>query len=297
MQNYVIETDENGLELRDHGDSMFPLAGYDEYFSKFLLMEVPWHWHEEIEVVIVKEGSTKVEYVDGFVEIHKGQGVFINSNTLHRLTQTSKVECRIINFVFKAEFLGGRYDSRIYNDYIKPVCSNKCFTAISFDPQVQWEKEVIEHISIAFDIYSHKNFGYELLVQSHLLNVWHLLCYHRDDLLNQTVPVTESKIRLDKIIKYIHSHYDKKLAVKDLANVADISESECYRLFKKTLDTSPNDYILNHRLQVAAIALVEGDQSILNITYDLGFGTPSYFSKKFKKHYHMTPTEFRKKYQ
>ena len=67
MQNYNIETDENGRELAEHGDALFPIASYDEYFSEFVLKEVSWHYHEEIEVIIVYEGSTKVEFVGGLV--------------------------------------------------------------------------------------------------------------------------------------------------------------------------------------------------------------------------------------
>jgi AraC-like DNA-binding protein/mannose-6-phosphate isomerase-like protein (cupin superfamily) len=294
MQNYIIETDENGLELNTHGDSLFPLAGYDEYFSQFVLKEVPWHWHEEIELIIVVEGSTKVEYVDGSLELQEGDGVFINSNILHRLTQTSTIDCHVINFVLKPDFLSGRLDSRIYTKFIKPICSNKSLSAIKFSPKSAWEQQVIEKINFTFTAYAHQNFGYELSVKSNLLDAWRILCTYQPNLFKQTSPVTENKVRLDKIIKFIHRNYDRKLSIKQLATVADISESECYRIFRKTLHTTPNDYILNHRLQIAAIKLVESDQSILNISYDIGFGNPSYFSKKFKEQYGNTPKEFRK---
>jgi AraC-like DNA-binding protein/mannose-6-phosphate isomerase-like protein (cupin superfamily) len=293
MQNHIIETDENGLEQNSHGDSLFPLAGYDEYFSQFILKEVPWHWHEEIELVVVIEGSTHLEYVDGSLELQQGDGVFINSNTMHRLTQTSSIDCHIINFVFKPEFLGGRFDSRIYNEFIKPICSNKSLSAIKLSPMIMWERLILEKISNAFAIYTNQRFGYELSVQASLLDAWYILCVNQPTLFEPIPPITESKIRLDKITKFIHTHYDQKLAIKDLASVADISESECYRLFRKTLQTTPNDYILNHRLQMAAIKLIATNLSILNISYELGFGNPSYFSKKFKEQYASTPKEFR----
>lgn len=297
MQNFAIITDETGRELVDHGDHLFPLAGYDEYFSKFVLKEVSWHWHEEIEFVIVLEGSTKVEYVGGYSDLKEGEGLFINSNILHRLTQIGDIDCHILNFVFKSELLGGRYDSRIYTEYIQPICSNRSLSAITFSPNVSWQNEILEKIKEAFTAYALKTFGFELSITSALLEAWRILILERSDLFTDILPQTESKRRIHRIISYIHKHYSQKLSVHTLSMVAGISESECYRLFQKTLKITPTDYILNHRLQLGALRLVESDTSILQLTYELGFGSPSYFSKKFKEQYHMTPREFRQQYQ
>ena len=79
MQVYKLSTDEFGRELTQHGSIDFPCAGYDESFSKFLLGEVPWHWHEELEIVVVYEGSTRVEYIGGDMQVSVGEGILINS--------------------------------------------------------------------------------------------------------------------------------------------------------------------------------------------------------------------------
>jgi AraC-like DNA-binding protein/mannose-6-phosphate isomerase-like protein (cupin superfamily) len=297
MQNYIIKTDESGQELIDHGDTWLPVAGYDEYFSKFVLNEVPWHWHEEIEFIIIYEGSIKVEYVDGYTNLDQGDGIFINSNTLHRLTQIGNIDCHIINFVLKPEFLGGRYDSRIYREYIKPICNNKALSTIKLSPTIPWGQKSINKIIEAFNAFTSSTFGYEMVVRTNLTEVWGLICINQPNVFKNSNPITESRKRISKIIKFIHNNYENKLTIRLLAGVADISESECYRLFKKTLQTTPNDYILNHRLQVAAIKLVDSDETILNLTYELGFGSPSYFSKKFKERYSYTPRKFRHTHQ
>lgn len=293
MQNYNIETDESGRELVEHGDTWFPIAAYDEYFSKFVLKEVPWHWHEELELVLVFEGSTKIEYMNGYTDLHEGEGAFINCNVLHRLTQIGDIDCHIINLILKPEFLGGRYDSRIYREYIHPICSNNTLSLLKFSPAISWENEIIHKIRNAFRLFNANKFGYEMAVKSTLMEMWELLCVNRTDLFNNTSPLTENEQRINKIIKFIHSNYEKKIAVYQLGEVAGISESECYRLFKKTLQTTPNNYILNHRLQLAAIKLVGSNQNILTLSLELGFASPSYFSKKFKEQYACTPLYFR----
>lgn len=292
MQNYLIETDEHGRELVSHGDPLFPLACYDEYFSKFVLGEVPWHWHEEIEIVLVYEASTKVEYVGGSTILNPGECIFINSNMLHRFTQVGAIDCHIINFVFKPEFIGGRSDSRIYRDYILPICSNEALAAIKFTSAIPWQSALIDIMKEAFNLFTDAPFGYEMLVRAKLSELWTLICSNKQELFTHATQSVDDT-RISTLIKYIHQHYSDKLTVPLLASVVNISESECYRLFKRTLDIPPNDYILNHRLQLGASRLIDSDISIITLTLELGFGSASYFSKKFKEKYQCTPRQFR----
>jgi len=293
MQNYSIITDETGRELVDHGDEWFPLAGYDELFSKFVLKEVSWHWHEEIEIVYIVKGSSLVELVGQHITLKAGEGIFINSNEPHKMTQIGDVDCRIINFVFKPEFIGGRLDSKIHRQYLLPICTNDSFSALKLSPSIQWQNLALEEIKQAFDIYTYKVFGYEMILRSRLTTFWILLCQHKQDLLlNQTSP-NEDDIRIKTIITYIHNHYMSKLTVDQLAKSANISESECFRLFKRMLQTTPMAYILKLRLQLSTKRLIESDTNILDLSIELGFASPSYFSKQFKRQYAITPREFR----
>ncbi len=296
MQNYLIETDAFGKELNTHGDSMFPVAGYDEYFSKFVLGEVPWHFHEEIEIIVVLEGSTKIFYVNDNTTLNKGDCALVNSNVLHRLIRTSEEDCHIINFVLKAEFIAGQKDSLIYTRYIKPICSNNTLSMIKLDAKIDHNKDIIQCVERAFDSYRKKEFGFEMTVRNYLADFWKLICSNNKELIETRTRETETQKRMDIIIRYIHENYNKQLTVPDIAKQALISESECYRLFKKSLDTTPTDYIIRHRLQRAVDMLLGSDDKIINICENTGFGSPSYFTKRFKEIYQCTPKDFRKKY-
>ena len=49
--------DSQGRELLEHGTVQFPVACYHDDLQE---SEVPWHWHEELEAVVVTEGCTIV---------------------------------------------------------------------------------------------------------------------------------------------------------------------------------------------------------------------------------------------
>ena len=53
-------------------------------------------------------------------------------------------------------------------------------------------------------------------------------------------------------------------------------------------------YLINYRLNEAAILLSKTEKKIITISNETGFNNVDYFCRLFKKHYHMTPTEYRK---
>ena len=51
---YPMETDRWGRELATHGSLFFPLACYDDDMT---FLDVSWHWHEELEVILAVQGT------------------------------------------------------------------------------------------------------------------------------------------------------------------------------------------------------------------------------------------------
>ncbi|MGN0241598.1 MAG: cupin domain-containing protein, partial [Candidatus Weimeria sp.] len=74
--------EENGRETQIYMDSFFPILCYYENLDG---ISVPWHWHDELELVIVTEGEiVAAEEQEEFV-IRKGDGFFVNSGFLHAM--------------------------------------------------------------------------------------------------------------------------------------------------------------------------------------------------------------------
>lgn len=48
-----VSTNETGKELIDHGSSIFPVACYHDNLRE---TPVSWHWHEELEALVVEKG-------------------------------------------------------------------------------------------------------------------------------------------------------------------------------------------------------------------------------------------------
>lgn len=65
------------------------------------------------------------------------------------------------------------------------------------------------------------------------------------------------------------------------------------RCMKKYFGTSPSEFINELRLERAAHLLLNCEKSVFDVMLDCGFQNASYFNKRFKEKYHMTPTKYR----
>ncbi|WP_077921006.1 ATP-binding protein [Spirosoma sp. 209] len=100
-----------------------------------------------------------------------------------------------------------------------------------------------------------------------------------DDFMNRVYTVLES--RLD----------DSTFGVESLASAIGISRMHLNRKLKVLTGFTPNELIRVVRLNRAAELLLTG-ASISEVADRVGFDTPAYFSKVFKEHHHLTPTDF-----
>ena len=84
------------------------------------------------------------------------------------------------------------------------------------------------------------------------------------------------------------------MTVKEIADRVEFSESHFMRYFKDNMGTSFVDYLREYRLTMAARLLVASDATILSIAEEVGFDNLSYFNRAFKKHYGVTPSQYRR---
>ena len=331
MQIYKIETEDNGRELTIHGSADFPCASYDERFSAFFGGEVAWHWHDEIEIVLVVEGATKIECIDSSAILHPGEMVFVNANTLHKLTNHGEHDCRILNVVFNPKLLSGLTQGLIYKKHVLPIIEDKSLQLYKFHRLNQhngstsgantyatyaWHQQAINELASAFDIWESQSTDREFAMTIALMKFWHLFSSqllvqneqsdaairpseqaftHSASLHPQMAKKKEKRVQ--SLLQFIHRHYKERLSIADISNAANISESECYRVFRGTLKCTPNHYLLDYRLRQSMQLLSQGNQPIAEVAYEVGFNCSAYFAKKFKLAFQMTPKQFRKQHQ
>jgi YesN/AraC family two-component response regulator len=122
-------------------------------------------------------------------------------------------------------------------------------------------------------------------------------CYYEIVSLLSSVAVKKEQVNstvLYEILSYIKSHYKEKIEIEYLAKKHNISSSYLFHLFKKQTGVSPISYLNSYRLSIATELLTKTSKNIVEISTEVGICDSVYFNKIFKKHYQVSPTEYRR---
>lgn len=95
------------------------------------------------------------------------------------------------------------------------------------------------------------------------------------------------------IRNHVEQHLDGDLSLTRLADLLHFNPSYLSRLFKQVTGKGLNEYIAEMKLKKARELLADKDMKISDIAMALGFETPSYFTRFFRKLTNMSPQEYR----
>lgn len=99
--------------------------------------------------------------------------------------------------------------------------------------------------------------------------------------------------RLSKLFQHIETQGTDHVSVAAAASIAGLGRSRFSAVFREATGTTLVDYLHQLRLDRAARLLKETDRSIAAIATDVGFSDQSYFGRRFRRRFRMTPVEYR----
>ncbi len=282
-----IILDKSNKELNLKGTQSFPVEIYNDDLA---WEAVPYHWHDELELIVVISGEMElVCELEKFV-LKEGEGIFINSGRLHSCTNFNDTDCVIKSFVFHARFIYGDLSSVLFENYFHTFLSETSISTYFLPP------EICKTVLSAYESFSKKEFAYEFIVRENLTKSL-LAIIKNSDFKNSYVDLKALKQlnRCKSMMTFIHENFGREISLFEIAKSAEIKESEALRCFKNTLKTSPIKYLKKYRLEQSAFLLKTTSEPIIDIGFTCGFSEMSYFSKSFKESYGMTPTVYRNK--
>ena len=98
---------------------------------------------------------------------------------------------------------------------------------------------------------------------------------------------------VNSVIQYLQINYAKEINFTQIATDYNFSASYLTKIFKEHTGTSPIKYLIDYRLKVAKHLLTDTNLTIREITEKTGFIDQFYFSKCFKNHCGVTPSEYK----
>lgn len=101
------------------------------------------------------------------------------------------------------------------------------------------------------------------------------------------------QVYVDHALEFIEHNYEKGIKVNDIANYIGINRSYLANIFKKSLNVSVQEYLVNYRLDKAATMLRTTNLPIGNIAKAVGYDDSLTFSKVFKSFKNISPSSYR----
>lgn len=99
---------------------------------------------------------------------------------------------------------------------------------------------------------------------------------------------------IQQMLLFIHANYTDDISLTDISYSGNISKSECYRIFQRTMSCTPIDYLVNYRLSKSQELLADDSLTITEVAIRSGFNSVNYYTTVFKKHIGYTPSQFKK---
>lgn len=126
---------------------------------------------------------------------------------------------------------------------------------------------------------------YTNLVESYLENLLSLMDHEQ-----RISTIRDPRINL--ALDYIHNNYHQEITLRDLTEITNLEKNYLIRLFKQYLNSTPYQYIIKYRFNIAQ-TLIKRGYSLGEVALQIGYSDIASFSHAFKRIYGIFPSAIR----
>ncbi len=291
-----FHTDDMSHDHIPYAQAGFPYACIETDMEEYPNRCVAWHWHTSCEIVTVTKGEVKLFTPDLEVLMHAGDLVYVNTGVLHTYLAVGTEKASQCAHLFHIDFLSGAFNSIFDEKYCQPVCRCSELQAWHVRPDSRDHMAMIAAVMDAARQMQLEPEGYEFEIRALLGRFW-LGLFKETAALRANAPVRNNadQERIKQMIAFIEAHYPETITVQEIGASAGISPRECTRCFQRCIHMTPIEYLTQHRLREAANMLAQTSKTVLQVSEDCGFSSPSYFSRVFREKTGDTPKAYQKK--
>lgn len=256
------------------------------------IREYPIHYHKDLELVYVLEGSVLLRNGYCTYELQAGD-IFANAgHEVHTLQAASGDNITALIHV-----------SNLFFTQFYPNLPLGCYRTYSSGQTNRHLPELRLSLLKLLTCYLQKDINYQdscisiCLSVINQLNKYFNLFAFRDNIVvhfDSGDPVIEE--RISHVINYVYEHHDTRITLADLAAMEHLSTSYLSHLIKDYLGISFRDFLSFDRAEWSEIYLLGSDQKISRIASLVGFSAVKYYEETFSRWFGHSPEEHRRLY-
>lgn len=300
----------NGLELIRTINERYPwmvsivVSSYDEfeYAKQSILLEAVDYILKPVDVNILHDALQKAALKLKRSRSQAVEHVFIKKSPYHRQwleRWLEQIKTRNMNTLpilivdtleLIEEWIGDRYEllNALSMTWLNMVLEQLKMDKIDSDLDIDEGKDT--------------ELGEKLLPNNKLRSYYRLCAIRRLEegayfLIGEMAVVRDKQsLKLVNDIKaYIQSHYAKKFTLQEVADYVAISKNYMCGVFKQETNTTIGNYIMLVRMQQARELLLNTSLKSYEIATQVGYDDVIYFGLNFKKHYGLSPMDYKKR--
>lgn len=254
--------------------------------------EVSWHQHEEMEIILFKEGYGTA-FIGNYVgDFQKGDIFFLGPALPHTFQKANKdLYTSAVVIHFQENFWGKSFMSL-------PECQSlkELFQASLHGLKIGGSSK-----QLLYDNINSLENTTGLLRIIQLAESLRLMEENKENEMLSSHELKEfnsyNKERIDTIYEYTVKHFFELITLEKVAGIASMSVPAFCNYFKKSTRKTYIEFLTEVRIHNACKLLADTEKCITDICYCSGFNTLANFNRQFHKVKQITPSHYRKKFR
>lgn len=251
--------------------------------SNFILFHM--HWHERMELLLVTSGSLYLKLSDYETVLTSNQLAIITPGQLHSgIAGENGVSFQTIMFDISSYYTSLHSIEKL----LRPIAEQEiAFCPWTDHPEILRLFEALYKPSEPDDLLAPLSKVGKIY---ELFTLLYRYCPAKKEKKTETEQASHNQFQ--SVLTYIDLHFYEEISSEKLSRIFGYSEGYFCRQFKAVTGLTPMNYIRILRLEKAQEMLQKQELSLNEIAIRCGFSNANYFSRCFKSHFKMTPTEY-----
>ncbi|HHU99411.1 MAG TPA: AraC family transcriptional regulator [Bacteroidales bacterium] len=257
--------------------------------------DFPLHYHDEIELNFIRNAKGAKRIIGDHVEeIGNLELALVGPELPHGWFGTGFAPNQVeeVTIQFHKDFFDEKFLQKNQLNFIRDML-RRSLRGIVFSTETTARLEP-RIVSLG------KRQGFDSVLE--LLSILHDLSISRDYRLCSDSGFSDTEVfnynsrRIEKVMEFIHSSFERQITLGEAARIASMTESAFSRFFKLRTGMTFIDCVTEIRLGHASRMLISTTKTISEIAYSCGFNNISNFNRTFRRKKGCTPRELRESY-
>ena len=256
-------------------------------------------WHERLELFLPLDGPARFLMGNQEVTLAAGDLLVVDNLKLHSVVDFAEFNTRAVVISFMPEFV-----------YSLGSPSHDYAFLLPFYSKIEAQAHILRGTDdLAGSVYAaltellrcyfrrEKPLYFQAGCKACFLQLlYYLACrFHESEVARAEFLRQQQKSqRLRKLLDHLSQHYAERMTVAAAARLANMSQAAFMKLFKQVAGMTFVAYVTRVRLTRALPLLRETDLTIAEVAGRVGFSEQSYFDRRFKKQFGVTPLGYRR---